>query len=125
MIEKYLSEYKLILSKEYMILLFEIKSALNQPAFNIIEYNGKYFQGGVQDKQVYAMMHQKFADSILKIIRYFNDIDVQKHWNDEVYEKDILNETREHRSIFALFILIGILMILMIVAIKTLDYFIL
>ncbi|QPA53774.1 hypothetical protein [Lysinibacillus sphaericus] len=125
LIEKYLSEYKLILSKEYMILLFEIKSALNQPAFNIIKYNEKYFQGGVQDKQDYGMMHQKFADSILKLIRYFNDIDVQKHWNDEVYEKDILNETREHRSIFALFIFIGILIILMVVAIKTLDYFIL
>ena len=83
-INKYMSEYSSILTIEYLIHLVEIKEKLNSNPLWVYSFFGDQDVMPVKiDIEKYIKSNQDYIDSILKLIRYFGDIDVQGIWDKE------------------------------------------
>lgn len=87
-ISKYMSEYSTILTTDYLVILVEIKEELNSNPLWVYSFFGDNEILPVKiDVDQYIQSNQNYLDSVLKLLRYFSDIDVQEEW-----DKEKLNE---------------------------------
>ncbi len=83
-INKFMNEYSSILTTDYLVILVEIKEELNSNPLGVYSFFGdKEFSPIKINVEQYIISNQKYLDSVLKLIRYFGDIDVQAAWENE------------------------------------------
>lgn len=82
-INKYISDYSPILTADYLVILVEIKELLNSNPFGVYK-NPKdedVYSMTILDIEKYIQKNQNYLDGVLKLVRFFSDIDVQAAWN--------------------------------------------
>lgn len=83
-ITDYIKEYNPILTTEYLVLLMDIKEEIKSNPLRVHSFFGDSdYIPSIINVEDYILRNQKYMDSILKLIRYFNDIDVQGIWEDK------------------------------------------
>ncbi|KOS61958.1 hypothetical protein FJQ98_19300 [Lysinibacillus agricola] len=83
-INKFMNEYSSILTTEYLVILVEIKEELNSNPLGVYSFFGDdEFSPIIINVEEYIINNQTYLDSVLKLKRYFDDIDVQAAWDDE------------------------------------------
>ncbi|MEY2371534.1 hypothetical protein [Lysinibacillus capsici] len=83
-INEFMNEYSSILTTDYLVNLVEIKEELNSNPLGIYSFfRDKEFSPIIINVEQYIISNQKYLDSVLKLLRYFGDIDVQAAWENE------------------------------------------
>lgn len=82
-INKYISDYSPILNADYLVILVEIKEILNSNPFGVYKYSkdGEINPITIINIEKYIQKNQNYLDGVLKLVRFFSDIDVQAAWN--------------------------------------------
>ncbi|WP_427108638.1 hypothetical protein [Lysinibacillus xylanilyticus] len=83
-INEFMNEYSSILTTDYLVILVEIKEELNSNPLGVYSFfkDNQFLPIKINVEQ-YIINNQKYLDSVLKLIRYFGDIDVQAEWEKE------------------------------------------
>ncbi len=83
-INKFMNDYSSILTTDYLVILVEIKEELNSNPLEVHSFfKDNEFSPIKINVEQYIISNQKYIDSVLKLIRYFGDIDVQAAWDKE------------------------------------------
>ncbi|MCR8853510.1 hypothetical protein [Lysinibacillus fusiformis] len=83
-INKFMNEYSSILTSDYLVILVEIKEELDSNPLGVYSFfRDNEFSPIKINVEQYIISNQKYLDSVLRLIRYFGDINVQAAWENE------------------------------------------
>ncbi|MGR7908553.1 hypothetical protein ACU64V_04095 [Lysinibacillus capsici] len=91
-INKFINEYSSILTTDFLVILVEIKEELNSNPLGVYSFfrakQDEHFSPIIINVEQYILSNQEYLDSVLKLVRYFDDIDVQAEWDEDKGKKN-------------------------------------